>query len=384
MQKIVVSVRDAIGTGGGAVAINTCKEMAKQGHKVVIVSDYPVDVEGCKNESMLLGSSLHKWNPQAKFLKILRHFIQLTLFSLWGYIKVRKYERIGFYSIDHNIESFGGDILVLHNIFLIQFLFDKRIFVRKILQVLNPVFIFRLMREYCAINFGKSKLVICVSNVSSDHLKYVNKKNKKNIIIENGVDLFKFKPISKGEKENIKNKFNYADKKVLLFVGHEFVNKRLDLTLETLSMLDESFILWIIGGRAKNRLYIDSLSEKYKVKHRVLFLGTIDQPQEFMAAADYFILLSDYETWGMVAVEALASGTPCIMTNVGCASSVIIDGYNGYIVNNAYEASNAIKQLDINSDKINYSSNCRSSVIKYSWKNITQKYIDALVGLKKL
>lgn len=381
MLKVVVSVRDAIGTGGGTVAINTSREMSKMGHEVVIVSDYPVNVQGCKNEFMPLGKNLNIWQPKIKLLKILRHFLQLLLFSIWGRQKLKKYESNGYYSIDHNIESFGADILVMHNVFSFQFLSDQRPFIYKIKQLLNPIFLFRILREWMCVNFGRSKILISVSDISSSHLKYLNKKEKITRVIENGVDLDKFKPIDFKFSKILKKELNCEDKFIILFVGHEFVGKRLDLAIETLSKLDDRFVLWVIGGRSKNHIYSNELVEKYNVESRTYFLGTILNPEKYMAVADCFILLSDYETWGMVAVEALATGTPCVMTNVGCAPSVIKNGYNGYIVNNSQEACDSIIKIEKNIENIDYQLNSRSSVEKYSWEKIGKKYSDLISEL---
>lgn len=380
-MKIIVSVRDAIGTGGGTVAINTSREMSKMGHEVVIVSDYPVNVQGCKNEFMPLGKNLHIWQPKIKLLKILRHFLQLLLFSIWGRQKLKKYESNGYYSIDHNIESFGADILVMHNVFSFQFLSDQRPFIYKIKQLLNPIFLFRILREWMCVNFGRSKLLVSVSEASVFEVNYLNKKNKEMRVIENGVDLNKFTPLSFDDKSLLKEQLGCLDKFIILFVGHEFVRKRLDLAIETLSKLDDRFVLWVIGGRSENLVYSKELVTRYSLENRVTFLGAINAPEKYMAVADCFILLSDYETWGMVAVEALATGTPCVMTNVGCAPSVIKNGYNGYIVNNSQEACDSIIKIEKNIENIDYQLNSRSSVEKYSWEKIGKKYSDLISEL---
>lgn len=382
-MKIVISVRDAIGTGGGTVALNTAKSLAKMGNSIKIISDYPVNVDGCTNEAMPLGERLYNWQPRLKFLRILRHFLQLFLFSIWGMLKLKKYEKKGYLSIDHNVESFGGDIIVLHNVFLFQFLSDSRSFYIKIKQLFNPIFFFRILREWLAVNFGRSQILISVSEASSLEVKAINKKNKRTCIIENGVDLEKFNLITDVEKKDLKVELSCEDKFVILFVGHEFVRKRLDLLIESLSLLDDNFVLWVIGGRAENIEKTQAMIEKFSVKERVFFLGSIQNPEKYMATADCFALLSDYETWGMVVVEALSAGTPCTMTNVGCASSIIENGLNGYIVpSNAESAANAIYNIRKNTH-INYEDNARQSVKKFSWEIISEKYLNAVKEVKK-
>lgn len=383
MTNIIVSVRDAVGTGGGRVALNTCKEFSKKGHNVIIISDYPIEVDGCYNIHMPYGKRLNEWNSNFKILRILRHFLQIFMFSIFGFYKLKVYERKGYISVDHNAESFGADIIVMHNIFIYQYFSDKRKLFAKMKQFFNPIFLFRILREWIAVNFGRVNFLVSVSNAALPEIEYINKERKSCIVIENGVDLEKFNIISKDQAKNIKNNLGCDDKFIILFVGHEFIRKRLDLALITISNLDERFVLWIVGGRSGNNSSFEELIEKLGISHRVFFLGSLEEPENIMSAADAFILLSDYETWGMVAIEALAAGTPCIMTNVGCAPSVIENGLNGYIVKNAKEAAQALIEIEKNINTNDYSILCRKSVEKYSWEGVAQKYLELIAEFEK-
>jgi glycosyltransferase involved in cell wall biosynthesis len=57
-----------------------------------------------------------------------------------------------------------------------------------------------------------------------------------------------------------------------------------------------------------------------------------DTIAEYMASADVFVLASLHESYGLVLVEALATGTPVITTDVGCAQSVVKDGEHGIVI----------------------------------------------------
>jgi hypothetical protein len=62
MKKVVISVRDAIGTGGGEVALKTAKGMCELGFDVIIVSDYSVNINGSTNIVLPFGDFLKKIN----------------------------------------------------------------------------------------------------------------------------------------------------------------------------------------------------------------------------------------------------------------------------------------------------------------------------------
>lgn len=64
----------------------------------------------------------------------------------------------------------------------------------------------------------------------------------------------------------------------------------------------------------------------------VVFQSWTDTPASVLKSADIYALSSNYEGWGRVCVEALAAGVPLLMTDVGCAKEVVIDGVNGLVV----------------------------------------------------
>jgi L-malate glycosyltransferase len=67
------------------------------------------------------------------------------------------------------------------------------------------------------------------------------------------------------------------------------------------------------------------------LKDRVLFLGKQDNLEELYSISDLKLLLSEKESFGLVALEAMACGVPCIGTDIGGIPEVIEDGCNGYI-----------------------------------------------------
>jgi glycosyltransferase involved in cell wall biosynthesis len=68
-----------------------------------------------------------------------------------------------------------------------------------------------------------------------------------------------------------------------------------------------------------------------KLKGNVLFLGKQDNLEELYSISDLMLLLSEKESFGLVALEAMACGVPCIGTNVGGIPEVIDDGETGYV-----------------------------------------------------
>ena len=76
---------------------------------------------------------------------------------------------------------------------------------------------------------------------------------------------------------------------------------------------------------------LSKLVDQLKIREHVLFLGKQDNLEELYSISDLMLLLSEKESFGLVALEAMACGVPCIGTNVGGIPEVILDGENGYV-----------------------------------------------------
>jgi glycosyltransferase involved in cell wall biosynthesis len=84
----------------------------------------------------------------------------------------------------------------------------------------------------------------------------------------------------------------------------------------------------VIGGDGPVRGRLEAAADRLGVKDQVQFLGMLDRHQvrEQMRQADVFVLSSHYETFGIVAIEALACGTPVIATRCGGPDCILNDG----------------------------------------------------------
>ena len=120
---------------------------------------------------------------------------------------------------------------------------------------------------------------------------------------------------------------------VVLFVGRLIPQKRAAILIRAFARADESAQLVIVGD-GPERAALVALANQLGLANRITFPGFV-QPQEipaWYAAADLFVLPSS-ETWGVVVLEALASGLPVIVTDeVGCHPDVVTNPRDGTIV----------------------------------------------------
>ncbi len=163
-------------------------------------------------------------------------------------------------------------------------------------------------------------------------------------IVPPGVDLGKFRPLPCSEA---RARIGLPpDHHMVLFVGRIQPIKGIDtliraiaLVLERRPALRNHISLSLVGGADdaapdSEMMRLKALREDLGIGDLVTFLGSRDQDTlvDYYTAASMVVVPSFYESFGMVALEAMACGTPVIASDVGGLSLNIADGFNGYLV----------------------------------------------------
>jgi D-inositol-3-phosphate glycosyltransferase len=170
-----------------------------------------------------------------------------------------------------------------------------------------------------------------------------------------------------------------CDEVFFLYVGRFDKLKGLDRLLEAVSMVShpQTFRLIVVGGDGNDEPETQRLRHKctaLTIKDQVKFCGSVDHHDlpSYYNAADGLVIPSLYESFSLVALEALACGTPVLATKVGALERVIRNGKNGLVVNDAEStslASGITEFLAWRSRRRPASSTVRESVKQYSWSN---------------
>ncbi len=283
--SLAVAGRDIIGTGGGAVLVNTVKEFVKRGHNVTVVADYDVSsvLPDIPLHVMPCGENLRKWSPKTQAGRTFRFFLRLFLFSFYGRFQLLKLERKGWLSIDHNLEAFGGNICVMHNVFLQDFLISKRF-----IRLLSPGAVFRLIRERLVLPENMSKLLNSASGTVKEIICHYRPPQPVTYV-HNGVDSARFSPATDDERASFSQNSDLIPKIfILLFVGHEFKRKGLHFILEALPLLPRNVKLLVVGGRMDNINDYKRNDAVFTLKTGFLFWNAPDVPS-FYSCCDAFI-----------------------------------------------------------------------------------------------
>ncbi|MGP4071926.1 N-acetyl-alpha-D-glucosaminyl L-malate synthase BshA [Piscibacillus sp. B03] len=134
-------------------------------------------------------------------------------------------------------------------------------------------------------------------------------------------------------EEDLKYKFGISEhEKVLIHISNFRQVKRVEDVVrvfnEVKKRMDAKLLL---VGDGPEHLRIRNLVQEFGLDQDVLFLGRQDNVHDLLNISDLKLLLSEKESFGLVLLEAMISGVPCIGTNVGGIPEVIVDGRNGYV-----------------------------------------------------
>jgi N-acetyl-alpha-D-glucosaminyl L-malate synthase BshA len=86
-------------------------------------------------------------------------------------------------------------------------------------------------------------------------------------------------------------------------------------------------------GDGPERATAEDLSRQLGVGDEIRFVGKQEQMEDILAIADLFLLTSEYESFGLAALEAMAAGVPVISTNAGGLGEIMVEGKTGYMGN---------------------------------------------------
>lgn len=282
--------------------------------------------------------------------------------------------RLFFYLIKHAQEY---DYIQAHwTITSLAAVFSKTFHKRKIITSLHgsDVFIatkysiFRILTKFALLNSNK---IFCVSNAIKDDILKLGLLGSKILVFPNGIDLKRF------------NNKRLIKKNNLLFVGSLTENKNVEMLISSFKSIHEhfqNFYLVIIGdGPEKENLLC--LTEKFGLQEFTIFTGNLtpDQVVEHMFSSYLLILPSNNEGFGVVLLEAMASGLPCIASRTGGIVEIINSSVGClFDIGNLDQLTGCIENLIIDKEKYqSLSSNCQSYVRdNFDWKIIVPKMID--------
>jgi D-inositol-3-phosphate glycosyltransferase len=306
----------------------------------------------------------------------LRYDIVYSHYWLSGWVasKLKEAWGIPFVQMFHTLGQMKQRILSHGN-----FLPDQRI--RTEMQIMNDA----------------DRIIAATPAEHSQLLWLYRAKRRKIEIVPPGVNIERFQPLPLSEaKARIGIDPNTH---MLLFVGRIEPLKSVDTIIEALHIIKEqdaafldSLRLMIVGGHPNDTsdtemMRLQQLMNTLGLSDVVQFVGAKDQNDLpcYYAAATAVIMPSHYESFGMVALEAMASGTPVIATEVGGLAFLVRDNETGYLipVREAHSLAQRIEQIIRDGHKREKMGQQASHLAQdYSWSKIADRLLTIFANVR--
>ena len=347
-------------TGGVEVAVyNLARALLKQSSDVTVVTaKAPWSLPSVENVDDLLIKRYFLALPKTiKSALVFPFLFPLTVIKLWRLIKSQKI-----------------DVLNIH-------FADDAAFYALILKYLTGV---RLVvslhgndvEKFPVESFFRRWLLRCLLKVADSvtvNSRYLEDRLQKKVeIIGNGINLDEFSTIQPFSHPN----------PYILFLGRLVYKKGVDLLIQAYAAVcrDLPFDL-LIAGDGQERRNLEDLVKKRGMGDRIKFLGQVENKfgHELMAGASLFVVPSRLEPFGIVVLEAMATGCPVLASRTGGLTEIIQDGQTGVLFSSedVVDLSTKLLELLLNPTKMERLKTAAwEGVQKYTWDVVARKYLE--------
>lgn len=206
------------------------------------------------------------------------------------------------------------------------------------INVLNKKYFLKLVNRFI---LSRMDAVIAVSPTLKKRIEEMGVPQEKLSYISNGVDTGEFYPAP----------VDFPIPKRILWVGRMSKEKGLDVLIKAMKEIlrEVPQAQLTLVGDGPEREVIEQMIEEYHLTRHIYLEGfqSHREVSKYFRESHIFVLPSIREGFPLVILEALASGLPCVASNVGGVKVVIEEGLNGYLVSpsNAEELSRKVVKL---------------------------------------
>jgi N-acetyl-alpha-D-glucosaminyl L-malate synthase BshA len=199
-------------------------------------------------------------------------------------------------------------------------------------------------------SINESDAITAVSeNLKQETLKHFEIR-KEIEVIHNFVDLKRFnkKPLAAFKKVIAAH-----DEKIVVHASNFRKVKRIDDVMEIFKNIHAAVpSKLLMVGDGPERPIAEDLARQYGIEADVRFLGKQEQMEDILAVSDLFILPSEYESFGLAALEAMASSVTVVSSNAGGLGEINIDGKTGYTANVGDVATMSKRAIELLKDDV--------------------------------
>ncbi|MDE1869034.1 MAG: glycosyltransferase [Candidatus Micrarchaeota archaeon] len=190
-------------------------------------------------------------------------------------------------------------------------------------------FMIKYAWKYARFFYRKCDEVIAPSESTKEILI---KKHIKNVtVVPNSVDLKKFNPQVSGTAMRNRLLKSRKNDRMVLYMGRLSKEKKVDIMIKAAKLLKNEDITFVIGGTGPAAEYYQNMVNRMHLNNKIKFIGFVPQEKlpQLYAASDLLCMPSTFETQGVVAVEAMATGKPVVAANYLALKELVVNGRNG-------------------------------------------------------
>ena len=238
----------------------------------------------------------------------------------------------------HRLEN-NGTIRIRHAGILQSFrAFDDKLYRRSMVFAEKAVFGRKAARVR----------IVVSQRMKEDFINHYGDAARDVAVIPNGVDLEVFTPVNRqAYRHSVRQEHGISDNDVLLlFVGGDWERKGLCFAIEALSLLPGSDVRLLVVGRGDKSFY-SQLAESKRVENRITFVSGKANIREYYAASDIFLFPTLYEPFGLVILEAMASGLPVITSRIAGAAELMNDGHDCLLLDDPTDAPSIAEKISL-------------------------------------
>ena len=222
------------------------------------------------------------------------------------------------------------------------------------------------------------KIIVTTSTVRNDLARFYNVPTGDVVIIPNGFNPSEFSPELRLNRRNaMRLQLGLAPRHLaLLFVANELERKGFRTILGALKALNRDDVRLLVVGRSPSR-QVMAMAAAAGVAAQVIACGATSDVAGYHAAADLFVLPTQYEAFCLAILEALGSGVPVVTTNLPGARDAVRPGVNGTLIDDprsSEELAAAILPLLDSDIRARLSDSAPATVADHQWPILLQRY----------
>jgi glycosyltransferase involved in cell wall biosynthesis len=223
--------------------------------------------------------------------------------------------------------------------------------------------------------------VICCSQYMVSHVKWAfGLPDDKLVMVPNGVNVNVYEEICRQDLKGFRTTFALPEEKLVLFVGRLVYEKGAHVLINAIPrILEKANAKFVIVGSGYMKEQLSAIVKSMSLERKVLFTGFLDEESllKLQCSADVSVVPSLFEPFGIVALEAMAAGSPVVVSDTGGLGEIVEHDVTGVKVYPNNVESLAWGVTKVLTDE-RYRNGLREAALKrvkerYDWDKIAQK-----------